>query len=59
MRAIIGETADGPRATIEEFGTGFANPIDVVVDSDGTLLVLDFGSGTLYRIGFSASRRSP
>jgi len=59
MRAIIGETAEGPRVTIEEFGTGFANPIDVVVDGDGTLLVLDFGSGSIYRIGYSPSSSMP
>jgi len=45
MRAVI----DGESATVETFGTGFANPIDVFVDGDGTLLVLDF-AGTLYRI---------
>ena len=53
VRAIIDETPDGPRATVEEFGTGFENPIDVLVDGDGTLLVLDFGSGKLYRIVFT------
>ncbi len=58
VRAIITDTAEGPLATIEEFATGFDNPIDVVVDSDGTLLVLDFGSGRLYRIGFSPSSRA-
>jgi len=46
MRAIV----EGESATVETFGTGFANPIDVFVDRDGTLLVLDFGTGVLYRI---------
>ena len=53
VRAIITETVDGPTAEIEEFGVGFANPIDVIVDEDGTLLVLDFGSGKLYRIVYT------
>ncbi len=50
VHAEITETAAGPQVTVEEFGTGFENPIDVIVDRDGTLLVLDFGSGQLYRI---------
>ena len=55
MRAIITESADGPTATVEEFASGFENPIDVLVDIDGTLLVLDFTSGTLYRIVYLGS----
>lgn len=57
LRATIRETATGPTATVETFAAGFQHPIDVVVDRDGTLLVLDYGtgdendtSGTLYRI---------
>ena len=50
VRAIIAETPVGPEARVEEFATGFTNPIDVIVDEDGTLLVLDFGAGKLYRI---------
>jgi glucose/arabinose dehydrogenase len=38
----------GGRAT--SFGSGFANPIDVIMDRDGSLLVVAFGSGTVYRI---------
>ncbi|MCH7811806.1 MAG: PQQ-dependent sugar dehydrogenase [Chloroflexi bacterium] len=53
VRAIITETPAGPVARVEEFGTGFANPIDVIVDEDGTLLVLDFGTGKLYRIVYT------
>lgn len=52
-RAIIDETPEGPRATIEEFAAGFENPIDVTVDSDGSLLVIDFGDGKLYRISYT------
>jgi len=55
VRAVIDETPQGPRATVEEFGTGFFRPVDVVVDTDGTLLVLDFGSGLLYRIIYTGA----
>ena len=50
VRAVIEETPAGPTASVEEFATGLQNPIDVLVDTDGTLLVLDFGAGRLYRI---------
>ena len=55
MRAVIG---DGPSATTEVFARGFQHPIDVVVDRDGTLLVLDYGDessggGALYRIFYT------
>ena len=50
VRAIISETEQGPTVTTEEFATGLQRPIDVLVDTDGTLLVLDFGSGLLHRI---------
>ncbi|MCH8815503.1 MAG: PQQ-dependent sugar dehydrogenase [Chloroflexi bacterium] len=57
LRVVIEETASGPRATVETFAEGFQHPIDALVDHDGTLLVLDYGTGgaddrdgTLYRI---------
>ncbi len=53
VHAAITETAEGPTATVKEFATGFQNPIDVAVDTDGTLLVLDCGAGELYRIAYS------
>jgi glucose/arabinose dehydrogenase len=58
MRAVIGDGPSGPTATTEVFGSGFQHPIDVVVDRDGTLLVLDYGSesqggGVLYRIVYT------
>ena len=53
VRVTIDEAASEPRGTVEEFGTGFDHPIDVVTDRDGTLLVLDFGSGSLYRIVYT------
>ncbi len=59
LRATIDDTDGGPHAVIETFAEGFAHPIDVVVDRDGTLLVLDYGEdgndtpGTLYRIVYT------
>ena len=57
LRIAIGE---GPQATVLPFASGFLHPIDVVMDRDGTLLVLDYGegsaddrSGTLYRIVYT------
>jgi glucose/arabinose dehydrogenase len=37
-------------ATAQPFASGFDSPIDVAVDRDGTLLVVDHGTGVLYRI---------
>ena len=53
VRVIIDEAAGELVGTLQEFATGFDNPIDVVTDRDGTLLVLDFGSGSLYRIVYT------
>ncbi len=57
LRVKIEERAGGPLAAIEAFALGFEHPIDVVVDRDGTLLVLDYGAndsdGTLYRIAYT------
>lgn len=59
-RVVVDETAEGPRATVLPFASGFEHPIDVLTDRDGTLLVLDYGSGrqdpatgTLYRIVYT------
>ena len=53
VRAIVDETPGGLEVTVAEFATGFENPIDVVADVDGTLLVLDFTAGKLYRIVYT------
>ncbi len=59
LRSPIDDTENGPHATVETFAEGFAHPIDIVVDRDGTLLVLDYGEdgddtpGTLYRIVYT------
>lgn len=59
VRARIQERSAGPApgggysVQVEQFATGFQHPIDVVTDRDGTLLVLDYGSGKLYRIVYT------
>jgi putative membrane-bound dehydrogenase-like protein len=59
LRVPIDETGSVPQAAVETFAEGFAHPIDIAVDRDGTLLVLDYGEGgvndkgTLYRIVYA------
>jgi putative membrane-bound dehydrogenase-like protein len=53
VRVVIDESSGTPKGTTETFGTGFSAPIDVVVDRDGSLLVLDYGTGKLYRIVYT------
>jgi putative membrane-bound dehydrogenase-like protein len=50
VRVALDESGDRPEGRVEDFGRGFENPIDVVVDRDGSLLVADYGSGRVYRI---------
>ena len=59
LLAIAIEEVPGgqPAGAVEEFASGFLHPIDLLVDRDGTLLVLDYGgddpeerTGKLYRI---------
>jgi glucose/arabinose dehydrogenase len=52
VRAAIQEGA-APSVDLEDFGAGFGAPIDTVVDHDGSLLVLDYKSGRLYRIVYT------
>ena len=51
----VSESAGGLEATVEDFGTGFVRPIDVVMDRDGTLLVADWGTGRIYRIAYAGA----
>ncbi|MEX1252727.1 MAG: PQQ-dependent sugar dehydrogenase [Dehalococcoidia bacterium] len=39
-------------SSAQRFASGFSNPIDVAMDRDGSLLVLDYGSGRLFRIRY-------
>jgi glucose/arabinose dehydrogenase len=54
------ETESG---AVRTFAEGFSHPIDVMVDRDGTLLVLDYGdfddgegTGALYRIVYTGEQ---
>lgn len=40
----------GKRVTVSTFATGFSNPLAVTVAHNGSLLVADYGSGTIWRI---------
>jgi glucose/arabinose dehydrogenase len=42
--------------TPRDFGTGFANPLDVILGPDQAIYVADFGEGAIYRI-FPPSNR--
>jgi len=50
VRVTVRDSAGGPRGVVEDFGSGFDRPVDVIVDRDGTLLVADWGRGKIYRI---------
>jgi glucose/arabinose dehydrogenase len=51
--SLLRLVVSGSSANLEQFGRGFSQPIDVLMDRDGTLLVLDFGAGRLYRIVYT------
>jgi glucose/arabinose dehydrogenase len=54
--SLIADDLGGqPTGLVEEFASGFTNPIDVLMDRDGTLLVLDYGAEALYRIVYTAA----
>jgi glucose/arabinose dehydrogenase len=40
----------GKRVTVSTFATGFVNPLAVVISPNGSLLVADWGRGTVWRI---------
>ncbi len=49
-RVTLTETEGAPVGEAEEFVTGLDRPVDVEVDGDGSLLLLDFAAGRVYRI---------
>jgi glucose/arabinose dehydrogenase len=54
MRVQLSETAAiGVTGTTTEFASGFGHPIDILEDTDGSLLVLDFEHGQLFRIRYA------
>lgn len=50
VRVTINESSQGFSGKWEEFASGFARPLDVAVAPDGALFVLDWETGTVYRI---------
>jgi len=54
MRVQLEETSDGGvMGTTTEFAAGFGHPIDILEEADGSLLVLDFERGQLFRIRYT------
>jgi glucose/arabinose dehydrogenase len=45
-----GPASNYPAGTYEEFAQGFVNPIDVMFQADGAMLVADFSSKKIHRI---------
>ena len=55
QRVALARSGSGYVGTVGPFLTGIANPLAVVLASDGDLLVGDWASGTIYRISPAAS----
>jgi glucose/arabinose dehydrogenase len=47
--------ADGASGTVSTFLTGFTNPVPVLSTSDGSLLIGDWTTGTVYQITAATS----
>lgn len=53
MRVELSETADGViSGETTELAAGFGHPIDILEEADGSMLVLDFEHGQLFRIRY-------
>ena len=50
QRVALTATATGYRGTVEPFLNGIATPVGLTVAPDGSVLVGDWTSGTIYRI---------
>lgn len=50
QRVGLTTTAEGYRGTVEPFLAGIASPVGLAVAPDGSILVGDWSSGTIYRI---------
>jgi glucose/arabinose dehydrogenase len=50
QRVALTRTASGYRGTVTPFLTGIANPLAIALAPDGSLLVGDWSTGTIYRI---------
>jgi glucose/arabinose dehydrogenase len=51
--------ADGWKAAVESFATGFTRPLDVAVGPEGDLWVADFYAETVYRIWYTGPGTGP
>lgn len=65
VRAEISPSLEQPNVNLSLFADGFLRPIDVLMDQDGSLLVLDYGSelptastGRIYRIFYGGLREN-
>ena len=47
---LAGEGTAGAEATVTPFLAGLQNPVPLLLDSDGTLFVGDWGTGTIYAV---------
>jgi glucose/arabinose dehydrogenase len=50
LRVALTAQGDTYRGTAMPFLTGLTNPVPVATAPDGTLLVGDWGTGTVYRV---------
>ena len=50
MRVELEKEGESYRAEVSDFALGIDRPLDVAQAQDGSLLVADYGSGTIYRI---------
>jgi glucose/arabinose dehydrogenase len=53
MRVQLQKSGDNYTGSATEFITGMDHPIDVTVAPDGSLMVADYGNGTIYRVIFT------
>ncbi len=54
MRVALGRSGSGYRSSVAPFLTGMQNPLALALMPGGSLLVGDWASGTIYRIGPSS-----
>jgi glucose/arabinose dehydrogenase len=50
VRIVLNSSGSAPNPAVTEFASGFENPMGVVVDPLGALLIPDWGTGDIYRI---------
>jgi glucose/arabinose dehydrogenase len=51
LRVALTRTGSGYRGSVAPFLSGLRNPLPVVATADGAVLVGDWGTGTIYRVG--------